>query len=70
MKDCAYYQELISRLVDREITPEEGEELEEKDAEEGEGLVIRAVETNGRPARARISLPFAKAANSASSSRL
>ncbi len=27
MKDCAYYQELISRLVDREITPEEGEEL-------------------------------------------
>ena len=29
MKDCAYYQELISRLVDREITPEEGEELAE-----------------------------------------
>ncbi len=27
MKDCAYYQELISRLIDREITPEEGEEL-------------------------------------------
>ncbi len=27
MKDCAYYQELISRLVDREITPEQGEEL-------------------------------------------
>jgi hypothetical protein len=27
VKDCAYYQELISRLVDREITPEEGEEL-------------------------------------------
>ena len=27
MKDCAYYQELISRLVDREISPEEGEEL-------------------------------------------
>ena len=27
MKDCAYYQELISRLVDREITPEEGEAL-------------------------------------------
>ena len=27
MKDCAYYQDLISRLVDREITPEQGEEL-------------------------------------------
>ena len=27
MKDCAYYQELISRLIDREISPEEGEEL-------------------------------------------
>lgn len=27
MKDCAYYQDLISRLIDREITPEEGEEL-------------------------------------------
>jgi anti-sigma factor RsiW len=27
VKDCAYYQELISRLIDREITPEEGEEL-------------------------------------------
>ena len=27
MKYCAYYQELISRLIDREITPEEGEEL-------------------------------------------
>ena len=27
MKDCAYYQELISRLIDREITPEQGEEL-------------------------------------------
>ena len=33
-----------------------------KDAEEGEGLVVRAVETNGRPAHARISLPFAAAA--------
>ncbi|MBO4886086.1 MAG: alpha-mannosidase [Clostridia bacterium] len=29
-----------------------------KDAEEGDGLVIRAVETSGRPARARVSLPF------------
>ncbi|MBR0208029.1 MAG: zf-HC2 domain-containing protein [Oscillospiraceae bacterium] len=27
MKDCATYQALISRLIDREITPEEGEEL-------------------------------------------
>ena len=27
MKDCAYYQELISRLIDRELTLEEGEEL-------------------------------------------
>ena len=27
MKDCAAYQEMISRLIDREITPEEGEEL-------------------------------------------
>ena len=27
MKDCAYYQELISRLLDRELTVEEGEEL-------------------------------------------
>ena len=27
MSDCAHYQELISRLIDREITPEEGEEL-------------------------------------------
>lgn len=27
MKDCVYYQELISRLIDRKITPEEGEEL-------------------------------------------
>lgn len=29
MKDCAYYQELISRLLDRELTVEEGEELSE-----------------------------------------
>lgn len=27
MKDCATYQELISRLIDRELTPVEGEEL-------------------------------------------
>lgn len=27
MKDCGYYQELISRLVDRELSAEEGEEL-------------------------------------------
>lgn len=27
MKDCAQYQELISRLIDRELTAEEGEEL-------------------------------------------
>lgn len=27
MKDCAYYEELISRLIDRELTAEEGEEL-------------------------------------------
>ena len=27
MSDCKHYQELISRLIDREITPEEGEEL-------------------------------------------
>ena len=27
MKDCAYYQELISRLIDRELSAEEGEEL-------------------------------------------
>ena len=27
MRDCAHYQALISRLIDREITPEEGEEL-------------------------------------------
>jgi len=27
VKDCAYYQELISRLLDRELTVEEGEEL-------------------------------------------
>ena len=27
MKDCAAYQEMISRLIDREITPEEGTEL-------------------------------------------
>ncbi|MBR3503257.1 MAG: alpha-mannosidase [Clostridia bacterium] len=33
-----------------------------KEAEEGEGLVIRAVETNGRPQHARIELPFAGAA--------
>ena len=27
MKDCAYYQELISCLIDRELTVDEGEEL-------------------------------------------
>ena len=27
MSDCKHYQELISRLIDREITPEEGEAL-------------------------------------------
>ena len=27
MKDCSYYQELISRLIDRELSAEEGEEL-------------------------------------------
>ena len=27
MKDCAYYQELISRLIDRELSAEEGEDL-------------------------------------------
>lgn len=27
MKDCAYYEELISRLIDRELSAEEGEEL-------------------------------------------
>lgn len=27
MKACTYYQELISRLIDRELSPEEGEEL-------------------------------------------
>ena len=32
-----------------------------KDAEDGNGFVIRAVETNGRNARAKISLPFANA---------
>lgn len=29
MKDCEYYQELISRLIDRELSPEEGAELAE-----------------------------------------
>ena len=27
MKDCAHYQEMISRLIDRELSAEEGEEL-------------------------------------------
>ena len=27
MKDCAYYQELISCLLDRELTVEEGQDL-------------------------------------------
>ena len=29
MKDCSYYQELISRLIDRELSAEEGAELAE-----------------------------------------
>ena len=33
-----------------------------KDAEEGDGLVIRAAEPRGQPAHARVSLPFAGAA--------
>ena len=33
-----------------------------KEAEEGEGLVVRAVETSGRGAHARVELPFAGAA--------
>jgi len=33
-----------------------------KDAEEGEGLIVRAVETNGRATRARLELGFADAA--------